>query len=261
MQWTQAAIREMPIRYRERHFLKKGGQTPEQFVQRSCGSSIPGNTQNSAGSNPEHNLTSKLVLLSDRGWSRWPPEVSSYLNYSNSDLCLPETKNPSDIVHYQYSHSNIHRVKGFPSQIFYWLVSAIIKYKAGAHSRTIPRKHSWFSKPVSKQKLQTQVVTELKKQNKKPNPNKTHSWPNLGTSRKLAEIEHVAPVFSQKDGICCRYWSHQTNSTLVLSQNFRSRPTPPVALQPPHVPLSSELIYGAFSLLFEALQILISPRF
>lgn len=32
-------------------------------------------------------------------------------------------------------------------------------------------------------------------------------------------------------------------------------------MQPPQAPLSSELIYGAFTLLFEALQILISPRF
>lgn len=48
-QWTQAAIREMPMRSCERHFLKKGGQTPEQFAQRSCGSSIPGDTQNSDG--------------------------------------------------------------------------------------------------------------------------------------------------------------------------------------------------------------------
>lgn len=70
MQWTQAATREMPIRYCERHFLKKGRQTPEQFAQRSCWSSIPVALQNSAGCNPERNLTSKLVLLSAGDWSR-----------------------------------------------------------------------------------------------------------------------------------------------------------------------------------------------
>lgn len=48
-QWTQAATREMPTGYCERHFLKKGGQAPEQFAERSCESSIPGDTQNSAG--------------------------------------------------------------------------------------------------------------------------------------------------------------------------------------------------------------------
>lgn len=94
MWWAQAVTREMPIQYCERHFLKKGGQTPEQFAQRSCGSSIPGDTQNSASSNTDHNLTSKLVLLSAGDWSRWLPDVSSYLNYSSSDLCLPEAKKP-----------------------------------------------------------------------------------------------------------------------------------------------------------------------
>lgn len=77
MQWTWAARREMPIRYCERHFLKKDGQTPEKFTQRSCGSSIPEANQNPAGSNPEKNLTSKLVLLSAGNWSRWPPDVPS----------------------------------------------------------------------------------------------------------------------------------------------------------------------------------------
>lgn len=67
----------MPIRYCERHFLKKDGQTPEKFTQRYCGSFIPEANQNSAGSNPEHNLTSKLVLLSAGNWGRWPPEVPS----------------------------------------------------------------------------------------------------------------------------------------------------------------------------------------
>lgn len=46
-----------PVRYCERYYLKKFGQTLEQFAQRRCRSSILGNSQNSAGFNPAHNLT------------------------------------------------------------------------------------------------------------------------------------------------------------------------------------------------------------
>lgn len=58
------------------------------------------------------------------------------------------TKKFSDILHYNCSHSNIHRMKRFPSQTSYWSVLAIRKSRTGTHSRTIHRKHSWFSNPV-----------------------------------------------------------------------------------------------------------------
>lgn len=64
MRCSDEATWGMPIRYCGRYFLKKGGQTPVQFAERSCRSSVPGNSQNSAGFNPAHNLTSKLVLHS-----------------------------------------------------------------------------------------------------------------------------------------------------------------------------------------------------
>lgn len=112
MQWTQAARRETPLRYCERHLLKKGGQTPEEFAQRSCGSSIPGDSQNSAGSNPKHNLSFELVLLSAGNQSRWPPEVSLRRLFQFW-LVLTRKKNPFDFGHYKCGDSNIHPVK-FP---------------------------------------------------------------------------------------------------------------------------------------------------
>lgn len=70
MQETQAAKREMLTRYYEKHFLQNCGQTPEEFAQRDCGSSIPRDTQSPAGCIPENNLTSRLVLPSTGVWSR-----------------------------------------------------------------------------------------------------------------------------------------------------------------------------------------------
>jgi len=224
------------------------------------GGSIPRDTQNSPGSNPGHSLTSKPALLSAGDWSRWPPEVSSYLHWylndSNSDLCLPETKNP-DIVRYERSHSNTEWVKSFPSQIFYWPVAAIIKYKAGAHSRTIHRKHSWFSKSAFQTEAADSGCDWTEKKNK-PKTQFTKSGVFQKTSRNRA---CWSCLVLKRPGVCCRYQGHQTNSTLVLSHNFRSSTTSPVALQPPQAPLSAELIYGALTLLFEALQILTTQNF
>lgn len=59
-----------------------------------------------------------------------------------------------------------------------------------------------FLNQFSKQKLHTQVVTELEKNKPNQNTNKKipsqtlHSLPNLETLRKVVEIEHVVPVVS-----------------------------------------------------------------
>jgi len=145
MWWTQVATRKMVIRKHERHFLKTCcGWTPQQFAQRGYGSSIPRGVQNSAGCNLEHNLTSRLVLPWAEDWSRWPPEVSSsYLYYYNSNFfSLWKKANTNEqsfliLCITNVANCNIHQAKWFPSEIFHWLLQALIKYKTGACSRTI----------------------------------------------------------------------------------------------------------------------------
>lgn len=75
---SQAATREVLLRYWENIFHREDGQTLERVAQRGCRPSIFGGIQYSAGQRPEQlAVTSRLALLCAEGWTKCPPEATS----------------------------------------------------------------------------------------------------------------------------------------------------------------------------------------